>query len=240
MSEAERSLTTEDKLRIRKQSKAEASASCAETKSSQEEELVDRKGKGPDPSNWGQLDVHGDDLDINAQRVALVQWNNTRNTLEQTRNQSAKGDGEIPASSEPTIVSSKTPKKCSVQTRSRKQTRMNKDARSRSENPIENMISDALRAKRSEQCPSVVRVIEPAQQIAPDSYLGKALKQIGMRAKHRNKSTDSDDESDSNSDNLSPSESPSSSDPSDSLSSSETSSTSDRSSELEHRNKKKA
>ena len=67
LSEAERSLTAEDKLRIRKRSEVEASASRAETESSQEEELVDRKGKGPDPSNWGQLNVHGDDLDINAQ-----------------------------------------------------------------------------------------------------------------------------------------------------------------------------
>ena len=46
------------------------------------------------------------------------------------------------------------------------------------------MIGDTLQAKRSEQHPSVVRVIEPAQQIAPDSYMGKALKQIGMQAKH--------------------------------------------------------
>ena len=105
----------EDKLRIRKQSKVEASASHAETGSSQEEQLIDQKGKGPDPSDWGQLHVHGDNLDINTQRVALAQWNNTRNALEQTRNKSAKGDSEIPASSEPTVVSSKMSKKRSVQ-----------------------------------------------------------------------------------------------------------------------------
>ena len=94
----------------------------------------------------------------------------------------------------------------------------------------------ALKAKKGEPRPLVVRVIEPAQQIAPTSYLGRALKQIG---KHTKKQSSSESDSSSVTETSSD-DSDGESDPSNSLSSSslsEMTTSSDESSEKGHRNR---
>jgi hypothetical protein len=58
-----------------------------------------------------------------------------------------------------------------------------KKERARGENPTEKLIRETLRARNSEPRASVVRVIEPAQQINPVSYLGKVLEQAGKKVK---------------------------------------------------------
>ena len=102
-------------------------------------------------------------------------------------------------------------------------------------NPIESLIDSALKAKKSGQRSLVTRVIEPAHQITPASYLGRALKQIGKHSKRRTSDSYSPSETESDTD----SDDSASSEPSDSSSSSsETSTSSDDSSEREYRSKR--
>ena len=93
-------------------------------------------------------------------------------------------------------------------------------------NAVKHLVDGILKAKKGEPRLSVVRVIEPAQQIAPTSYLGPALKQIG---KHTKKQSESESDS-SSATETSSDDSDSESDPSNSSSlssSSETTTSSD-------------
>ena len=112
LSKAEQCLSTEDRLRIQMREEVEASACRAETESSNEEELVDRKGKGPDPANWEQLDIHGDDLDINVQCTALTQWNEANKAQKHTEDAPSTESDEPPGPSESTVTSPSKQRKC--------------------------------------------------------------------------------------------------------------------------------
>jgi hypothetical protein len=126
LSEAEQRLTTEDRFRICMRGEVEASARRAETESSNEEELRDRKGKGPDPANWGQLDVPGDDLDIDMQHAMLAQWNDARTPRKQAGDGPSTDSDRTTEPSELTVVGSRAKKKRSGKNRLNKKSRAKK------------------------------------------------------------------------------------------------------------------
>ena len=165
LSKAEQRLSTKDRLRIQMQGEVEASARHAETESSNEEKLVDRKGKGPDPANWGKLDIHGDNLDINVQRTALAQWNEANKARKHAEDAPSTESDEPPGPSKSTVTSLSKQRKHSGKTQLNQKTRLRRADQAILENSIENMISDALHAKKSKERTSVMRIIEPSQQI---------------------------------------------------------------------------
>ncbi|KAI6021798.1 hypothetical protein BKA83DRAFT_4126529 [Pisolithus microcarpus] len=65
--EAERQLTPDERDRIRRRSLSSARSEHGRPK--------DTKGKGPDPKDWGVLDMSEGELDLEAQRAALASWN---------------------------------------------------------------------------------------------------------------------------------------------------------------------
>lgn len=77
MKEAETRLTQEERQRILERKHVEETAQAEEhTLTSQEE--GPSKGKGADPRNWGGANLEDADLDIDAQREALSNWEHTR------------------------------------------------------------------------------------------------------------------------------------------------------------------
>ena len=235
LAEVERSLTDVDRARILQREEAENKALDSDTLSSRGEGPSNLKGKGPDPTDWGQLDLSESEMDPGAQRAALKQWSDLKQLVTSDRTRSKN----VPLSNDDSKVEDMTNNKLTKATKGAKPTRT-KGEPSAKGNPIEKMIDHALRAKNSEERASVARVIEPAQQIAPTSYLGKALAGLG-RTKARHKSSLSDSSSDEGSESSS-SDSDSYSSPSDS-SSSDSSPSSDESSdssELDRQSKQRA
>lgn len=77
MKEAEIRLTQEERQHILERKHIEETAQAEEhTLTSQEE--GPSKGKGADPRNWGDTNLEDADLDIEAQREALSNWERTR------------------------------------------------------------------------------------------------------------------------------------------------------------------
>ncbi|KAF8546742.1 hypothetical protein OG21DRAFT_1490872 [Imleria badia] len=160
------------------------------------------------------------------QRLALEQWNQLKKLRDQTWSDDAL----------PTKKVSKAKK-----VESNKLTKPSKAARNSTKegtkrttgNLIERFVDDALRAKRSEERTSVPHVIEPAQQIAPTSILGKALAEISKRRKKPSSSDSEMSLEDSTSTSSSSESDPDSSD----SSSSDSSPSSGDSSGQEHQNR---
>ena len=233
LSEAKCSLTSEERLRIQRRERAENKVQLSESESLLEEGLLQSKGKGTDPCEWGQLDLSSAKIDASAQRMALEQWKQVKD------NRDHKESEHLPSDDAPSNDSNKSAKKKRHRVHRKHVTprvQINDETDCKGiANPIESLIDSALKAKKGGQWSSVTRVIEPAHQIVPASYLGRALKQIGKHSKCRTPDSDSssETESDTDSDGLVSSE-PSNS----SSSSSETSTSSDDSSEREYRSKR--
>ena len=85
LSEAERSLTGEERLRIQRREHAENKAQLLESESSLEEGLLQSKGKGTDPCEWGQLDLSSAEIDASAQHMALEQWKQVKDNCDHKR-----------------------------------------------------------------------------------------------------------------------------------------------------------
>ncbi|KAF8451189.1 hypothetical protein L210DRAFT_3500346 [Boletus edulis BED1] len=175
---AEQSLTADERKRIQNRAMAEG---AAQTPYSEEEESVPDKGKELDPRNWGQLDLDSDELDLNVQRSVLEQWNNR-----QTEKQTELDKEIVIAEDREKAKYAKAFKRQRLRADRRKR---EKEKRSKSltpntqprtalDGPVSRMIHEALTVTGSGRRESVVRVIEPVRQIAPKSYLGRALGKV--------------------------------------------------------------
>ncbi|KAG2340201.1 hypothetical protein BDR05DRAFT_859976, partial [Suillus weaverae] len=75
--EAENCLTKEEKQCILERKHAKDNARTEEQTLMSREEGPS-KGKGADPRNWGEADLEEAELDIEAQKEALLNWERTR------------------------------------------------------------------------------------------------------------------------------------------------------------------
>lgn len=185
---------------------SEALARQTETESTDREDapILD-KGKGIDPRNWGGLDIE-------AQKRALELYNQTRRDTE------TSSDSEYEPRPRPKKARSKRKRTYSrAASRSPVVTDKNSDDEGKVDNPVEGLIRSALKAKHRKPRASGVRMLEPIQQIAPTSYIGRALGGVKMSRRRAPRSYTSEDggsndsdSSDSSSDSLDESSSPSS------------------------------
>ncbi|KAG2123516.1 hypothetical protein BD769DRAFT_1337304, partial [Suillus cothurnatus] len=98
--EAESLLTKEEKQRILERKHAEENAQSEEqTLSSQGE--GPSKGKGVNPRNWGDLDLGETEIDVDAQREALLNWARTRDWSRTAPRDEPEPDGESDKENEP-------------------------------------------------------------------------------------------------------------------------------------------
>lgn len=191
LSEAEQHLSVNDRKQISKRSGAEAAALEGETEPSEEEVEPKSKGKGPDPRNWGQLNMNQSDLSEDVQRALLAQWKATKASQKKKPSLKATVADYVSTEDEDNLTrneSSNVRVPVHVQTEgvvplTGESSGKKKKEWARGENPTEKLIRETLQARNSEPRASVVCMIEPAQQINPASYLGKVLEQAGKKAK---------------------------------------------------------
>lgn len=216
---AKKKLTPVQRHTIHLRKPSEATAARTETpESSPEREDAPKidKGKGIDPRNWGGLNLTSNEVDIEAQKSALELWS-------QKRGKDTSSDSDYEPPSRPKKTRSRR-RMTSGRATTRSPIITDKDSgdeRQMDSNPVESLIRSALKAKNKKPRASDVRMLEPIQQIAPTSYIGRALGGAKMSRRRAPRSYPSDDDSGDGSDS-----SDSSSDSSDDSSSSSSSSSS--------------
>ena len=144
--EAEHSLTGKEHLRIQRREHAENKAQLSESESLLEEGLLQSKGKGTDPHEWGQLDLSAVEIDTSVQRMALEQWKQVKDNCDH------KKFKHLPSDDTPSNNSNKSAKKkCHRAHRKHVTPRAqinDKTDRKGIANPIESLIDSALKAKK--------------------------------------------------------------------------------------------
>ncbi|KAI5986288.1 hypothetical protein EDC04DRAFT_2615152 [Pisolithus marmoratus] len=208
----------------------------------------DRKGKGPDPKDWGMLSMSEDELNPEAQRATLASWNATQRLARDS------DDGRVGPSksklqreiAEPdksdrqrsTIVRAEHHKK-EKRKHNKELTRKALKSRDTPPNPVKDLVDKAARRdhKRRER-QRTPRAMEPVKQINLRSYIGLAFKRLERdekkirKPKRRSRrpkyssSSESPDSSSDSSDESSETSNPDSSSSDDSYSSSSDSSSS--------------
>ena len=175
MHDTKRSLTEEDHLRILCHFNSELNAveEHSDTKATLNEGAKQDKGKGVDPRNWGNVRLTADERDADLQRIAL------ESILERRKHAHVNGDSDVERREHHRILRNKLCfKKYPYGLPEEKRIVAEKAKYLRPENirnPIVNVIKKALTSKGHKPRKSETRIIEPVQQIAPTSYLGKAL-----------------------------------------------------------------
>lgn len=204
---AEKALTADQRALIAKRAKKATGRRRREESGSRGEGPSRLKGKAVDPREWGAVDLENEEVDVEAQRAMLENFNALKGTLRDTGK--SKKD-------------------------THRRARETKVPRSRAA-PKGSLPPHAVRSSQTPR-QSEARDVRPAQVINPKSYVGVTLNQVGLvtprrRSKVRGNSppTDSSDESsesssdDSSSESSSDETSSSSPDPSSSSSDSDSS-----------------
>ncbi|KAI5987594.1 hypothetical protein EDC04DRAFT_2589204, partial [Pisolithus marmoratus] len=156
------------------------------------------KGKGPDPRNWGTLDISDRDLDPKAQQAALASWNVaqkqvTGSDTNQPEPSRRKGQRDMT----PTMIPDpqKPHETCNTKRQGRakheKKERSSKQTKTKPQlppNPIREMVDrvahwDGKHCER-QQTP---KAMEPIKQVNLKSYIGLAFKYLEKSDKHTRK-----------------------------------------------------
>ncbi|KAG0694020.1 hypothetical protein DFH29DRAFT_961852 [Suillus ampliporus] len=177
IAEAERRLTKEEKRRIHKRRQVEGQAQSQE---SAPETLGEgpSKGKGLDPQNWGGINFSEAEVDMDAQMEALQGWAQAQSELIEKTIRSK--EDHVTRSLEKQIRELKA-ELARKNVRS-DATRKDKGGTSRKkpeEHPIQAMVEKAVhKPSKKVGTHATPPAMDAAAQIAPKSYLGRALEQI--------------------------------------------------------------
>ncbi|KAG9311666.1 hypothetical protein JVU11DRAFT_7901 [Chiua virens] len=206
LGEAERSLSVSDRNRIQtRMHRVTVHPNTETTESSQDEGRLSAKGKSIDPSNWGGIHLSDGDGDLEMQREALTQWNKQHSSNKE--NVPPVGSSKLPdpsgkrARRKPLVTikapgvqpesdeSSSDSDSTNSSIPSKKRAASSDSSDNQSDQPIKAVISKALKEKGRKPRKSGTRIIEPSQQIAPTSYLGKALGRVERQDQSRARKT---------------------------------------------------
>lgn len=182
--QAEQRLTTEQKQKIsRHYENAVKIAEPNERPPSCGEGPSNRKGKGPDPKNWGAADLSDSDLNLEVQKAALDSFAQKKLNIDLVHYNSSDAEDEPVLKKQPKRKTSKNPAQAKAQ-----------KSRAASERHTPQVDSH-----KKAQLERTARNNEPSNQIAPKSYLGRALEQLDKKSRHRRRHHGDSDESDSSS-----------------------------------------
>ncbi|KAI6010273.1 hypothetical protein EDC04DRAFT_2960670 [Pisolithus marmoratus] len=217
--EAERQLTLDERECIQRWSLSKTQINHEVLMSKGDEPPRDRKGKGPDPKDWGTLSMSEDELNPEAQRAALASWNATQR-LARDSNDNRVGPSKSKLQREiaepdksdhqcSTIVCAEHHKKEKCK-HNKELTRKALKSRDTPPNPVKDLVDKATcRDHKCHERQRTPRAMEPVKQINPKSYIGLAFKclkrdekkiQKPKRRSHRPKYSSSSESPDSSSD----------------------------------------
>jgi hypothetical protein len=181
--QAEQKLTTEQKQKIsRRYENASKIMEPNERHPSHNEGPSNRKGKGPDPKNWGAVDLSDSELNMEAQKAALDSFAQKKLNTDLVHYNSSDAEDEPVVKKQPKKKASKNSEQAKAQ-----------KSRAASERHTP-QVDDHKKA----QLERTARNNEPSNQIAPKSYLGRALEQLdknSRRRRHRHRDSGSDSSS---------------------------------------------
>ncbi|KIN94473.1 hypothetical protein M404DRAFT_35040 [Pisolithus tinctorius Marx 270] len=159
----------------------------------------DLKGKGPDPRNWGNLNLSDSKIDINAQCAALALWN-ALNKLVNESNPNLTEPVRRGNQEDITLANEDIPQKkpnggndhtewLPKKEKSKRRVNAKKTAPLKvPPNPVKEMVDKVVHQdhKRCEH-QKTPRAMEPVKQINPRSYIGLAFKCLKKGEKYTSK-----------------------------------------------------
>ncbi|KAG1790266.1 uncharacterized protein HD556DRAFT_1242511, partial [Suillus plorans] len=200
--EAEKYLTQEEKQRISDRRRLEERARVSDQTSSSPDEGPS-KGKGADPRNWGNANLDGSEVDLEAQREALATWTRSKewaqeNPREQTDSEEDRRDPVQAAirATEKRITEQFEHQIHQLKERLREADKLTRDKTkvlpSRStvrktsdkenRHPVREMVEKAAsQPARKHGLRETPPAMDAAAQIAPKSYLGRAFESMTQK-----------------------------------------------------------
>ena len=181
INQAEEQLTTAQKKQIsrRYEKIQEKPLNRAESPASQGEGPSHPKGKNVDPWNWGAAQLSDEDLDVDAQRAALESFKvHHKEPLSRLNS-----ENEMPVQKQKTYKRKKKSSKAS--------------GNNKTQTPMSDLTGrhvSKVNDRRSARLEKIARNAEsrPVNQIAPESYLGRALDNVDKRSHRRRMDSDPD------------------------------------------------
>ncbi|KAI6024537.1 hypothetical protein EDC04DRAFT_2931111 [Pisolithus marmoratus] len=180
--------TTDERERIWRWSLSKSRINHEVLMSEGDELPRDRKGKGPNPKDWGTLSMSEDEMDPEAQRAMLASWKATQR-LARDSNDSQVGPSKLKLQkeiAEPDKSDHQRPTLVCVEHHKKEKCKHNKEltkkapkSRDTLPNPVKDMVDKA--ACRDHKCHErqrTPRAMEPVKQINPKSYIGLAFKHL--------------------------------------------------------------